>query len=152
MNTTLTAAFFLRLSLGTAYLSSVASRFELWPKGMGGSSWASFLEYTAELNPWASGSLIPVLGWSATAAELILGVLLIVGFRQRLTGVLSGILLLIFAISMINGSGVKSPFDYSVFTAATASFLFAVIGESQLSLDSLLQKQPVEMSKDLIVS
>lgn len=145
------ATLFLRLALGTAFLSAVSSRFGLWPKSMGGGSWAGFLEYTAELNPWAPESLIPFLGSAATAAELTLGLLLVIGFRQRLAGIVSGILLLIFAISMMNGTGPKSPFDYSVFTAAAASFVFAAIGESLWSLDSLIQRPPGEIGKDLIV-
>lgn len=147
---TYAATLFLRLALGTTFLSAVASRFGLWPKTMGGGSWASFLEYTAELNPWAPASLIPFLGSAATIAEFTLGALLVVGFRQRLTGMASGVLLLIFALSMMNGTGIKSPFDYSVFTAAAASFVFAVVGESLWSLDSLLG-QTAETSKDLIV-
>ena len=132
------AALFLRLALGAAFLSAVSSRFGVWPKHMGGGSWTSFLEYTAELNPWAPSALIPFLGSAATAAEFTLGILLVIGFRQRLAGVTGGILLLIFALSMINGTGIKSPLDYSVFTASAAAFVFATIDESRWSLDSLL--------------
>lgn len=134
------AAFFLRVALATAYLSSVASRFELWPASMGGSNWQKFLEYTTELNPWAPPSLVPDLGWAATIAEATLGILLIVGFRERLAGILSCSLLLIFAVSMIVGTGLKSPFDYSVFTASAASLTLALIGRSAWSLDGVLAK------------
>ena len=136
----LKAAFFLRIALATAYLSSVASRFELWPESMGGSNWQKFIEYTAELNPWAPHSLAPYLGLAATVAEAGLGIALFVGFRERLAGTLSCLLLLTFAVSMIVGTGLKSPFDYSVFTASAASLTFAVIGRSAWSLDGLISK------------
>ena len=135
------ATLFLRLALGTAFLSAVSSRLGLWPKDMGGGSWMGFLEYTAELNPWASPSWIPFLGSAATVAEVTLGFLLVIGFAQRLVGTASGILLLIFALSMMNGTGIKSPFDYSVFTASAAAFVFAAIGDSLWSLDSLLRRR-----------
>ena len=134
------AAFFLRIALSTAYLSSVASRLELWPANMGGSNWQQFLEYTAELNPWAPHSFVPYLGLAATIAEAGLGVVILVGFRERVAGTLSCLLLLTFAVSMIVGTGLKSPFDYSVFTASAASITLAVIGRSAWSLDGMLAR------------
>lgn len=151
-NTNSIAALFVRVALGTAFLSAVASRFSIWPKAMGGGSWQGFLVYVIELNPWAPESLIPFLGGAATIAELTFGTLLILGFKQRLVGIFAGILLMIFALSMTAGTGVKSPFDYSVYTAAAASFLYAVSSPSLWSLDSLLGRQvpSVEISKNLI--
>jgi len=40
-----------------------------------------------------------------------------------MASVLSGLLLLSFAIGMVTGLGIKTPFDYSVFSAAAAAFL-----------------------------
>jgi uncharacterized membrane protein YphA (DoxX/SURF4 family) len=134
------AAFFLRVAIATAYHSTVASRLELWPANMGGSNWQQFLEYTAELNPWAPLSLVPYLGLAATIAEAGLGIVLLVGFRERLAGMLSCLLLLTFAVSMIVGSGRKSPYDYSVFTASAASITLAVISRSAWSLDGMLAR------------
>jgi uncharacterized membrane protein YphA (DoxX/SURF4 family) len=152
-NTNSIAALFVRVALGTAFLSAVASRFSIWPKTMGGGSWHGFMEYVAELNPWAPESLIPFLGGAATIAELTFGILLILGFKQRLIGIFAGILLMIFALSMTIGTGVKSPFDYSVYTAAAASFLYAVSWPSLWSFDSLFARQfsSAEIGKNLIV-
>ena len=72
--------------------------------------------------------MIPVLAWFATAAETVLGIALVLGFLPRWAGLLSGIVLLLFALGMCVGTGVKSALAYSVFSASAAGFaLFAVV-------------------------
>ena len=134
------AALFLRLALGAAYLSSVASRFQIWPESLGGGNWEKFTAYTASLNPWAPAAIIPLIVWIVTVAETVLGVTLVLGIRQRETGILSGVLLILFAFGMTLGEGPKSPFDYSVYTASAASFLLAALGESLWAVDNFLRK------------
>lgn len=118
---------FLRLALAGSYLSAVADRFGLWGKyGEPGVVWGnmkSFLEYTQFLNPWAPTALSNFLGYTATGLEVVLGILLIIGFRIKITSLISFGLLSLFALSMTFTSGIKGAFDYSVFTAAAASFL-----------------------------
>jgi hypothetical protein len=67
----------LRLSLAAAFLSAVADRFGWWaPFGQG--SWGSmgaFADYAHKLVPFASGWLLTVIVWAATATEATLGVL-----------------------------------------------------------------------------
>jgi uncharacterized membrane protein YphA (DoxX/SURF4 family) len=63
------------------------------------------------------------------------GILLIAGFS-----VLSGHLLLSFAIGMVTGLGIKSPFDYSFFSVAAAAFLLAFRGPDRFTLDELLNR------------
>jgi len=48
-------------------------------------------------------------------------------------------MLSLFAVGMTLEEGVKSPFDYSVYTASAASFLLAAYHESSLSLDALMK-------------
>jgi uncharacterized membrane protein YphA (DoxX/SURF4 family) len=67
-------------------------------------------------------------------------VLLIIGFKIRVTSVLSGFLLLLFAIGMVTGLGIKTPFDYSVFSAAGAAFLLAFWEPDRFTLDNLLRR------------
>jgi len=117
---------YLRLALAAAYLSSVADRFALWGTGVGWGNFANFLDYTAKLNPFLPQSFIPTIGWIATFLETGIAVFLILGFRIRETAFVSGLLLILFAIGMSVGLGVKSPLDYSVFTASAASFLLAI--------------------------
>ena len=83
----------------------------------------NFIVYTGVLVPWIPNQILPLLGWSVTFVEVVLGVLLIIGFQQRIVALFSGILLLTFAFSMLFFTSFKAPLDYSVFTAAACSFL-----------------------------
>jgi uncharacterized membrane protein YphA (DoxX/SURF4 family) len=135
---------YLRLALGIGFLSAVADRFGLWgapgAKGVAWGSFDNFLTYTATLNPFLPSSLVPAVSWIATFAELILGLLLVLGFRIRETAALSGVMLLLFAIGMITGVGIKAPLDYSVFAASAGAFLLAAVGKSPLSIDALRRR------------
>lgn len=77
------------------------------------------------------------MAWIATVAEIGLGAALILGLFTRVASFLSGILLLLFALAMAFGLGLKSPLDYSVFSASGGAFLLAVYGRYPCSLDSL---------------
>ena len=61
---------------------------------------------------WMSRAAIG-LGIIATAAEILFGLLLLVGWQTRATAVLSGLLLLVFGVSMALGLGVKAPLNYT---------------------------------------
>ena len=84
---------FLRYALGLGFLSAVADRFGLWgPFGTPNVSWGNFsrfLEYTHTINWYAPAGMIPALGIIATAAEILFGLLLLVGWHTRATAVLS---------------------------------------------------------------
>ena len=85
-------------------------------------------------------SLTVSFAWAATVAETLFGILLIVGFKTRMASVLSGLLLLSFAMGMATGLGIKTPFDYSVFSAAAAAFLLAFWEPDRFTLDKLLNR------------
>lgn len=125
------ATWFLRIALAAGFLSAIADRFGLWgPPGAPGVAWGdwkSFLDYVATLNWFVPKSFIAPLGWIATVAEVVLALSLLGGWRLRITATLSGLLLLAFALSMTFAIGPKPPLDYSVFTAAAASFLLAAL-------------------------
>jgi hypothetical protein len=70
--------------------------------------------------------MIPVVGWAVTACEAVFGVALIAGVAVPVVAVLSGLLLIAFAGGMTLGTGVKTAFDASVFSAAAAAFLLAL--------------------------
>ena len=57
---------------------------------------------------------------------------------------LSGLLLLSFAIGMATGLGIKAPLDYSVFSAAAATFLLAFWEPDRFTLDRLLNRHDTE--------
>lgn len=135
---------FARLALGVSFLSAVADRFGLWgPYGAKNVSWgdfAHFVAYTGAVTSLFPSSLTVPFAWAATAAETVCGILLIAGFKIRLASVLSGLLLLLFAMGMVTSLGVKKPLDYSVFSAAAAAFLLAFWEPDRFTLDSLLNR------------
>jgi uncharacterized membrane protein YphA (DoxX/SURF4 family) len=120
------AILYARLALGAAFLSGVASRFGLYGKDVGYGNFANFLKYTAEVNAFMPASTIPFLGWSATIAELVLGLALVLGLWPRWTALASAILLVLFGTAMAISLGIKSPLDYSVFSASAAAVFLAI--------------------------
>jgi len=133
---------FLRVSIAAGFISAVADRFGLWPteKSAWG-TWNSFLEYTELLNPWAPEFMINGIGLIATLAEIILAVFLLIGFKTVFSARISGILLLIFGLSMTLTLGIKAPLDYSVFSASAAAFGLSLIKEQYLEIDQLFNKK-----------
>jgi hypothetical protein len=120
----------LRFSLAAAFLSAIADRFGWWePFGQG--SWGSmgaFAAYTHQLVPFASGWLLTVIVWAATATEAILGVLLLTGWRPKLVGAATCLVLIVFGSAMAVSLGMESPLSYSVFSAASAAAAYAILG------------------------
>jgi putative oxidoreductase len=115
-----------RIALGAAFLSGIASRFGLYGKNGGYGNFANFMRYTAEVNSFMPASTIPFLAWTATAAELFLGFTLILGVWHRWVALGSAMLLALFGIAMAISFGIKSPLDYSVFSASAAAILLAL--------------------------
>ncbi len=150
MNPPLTAAqpwiaLFARVAVAVGFLSAVADRFGLWgPSGAPDVAWGNFdafLAYAGKLNPWAPPGLIPAVAWTATVAETLLGTLLLIGWRVRWAGLLSGLLLLSFALGMTAASGIKSPLDSSVFAAAGAGFALVALGPGAFSVDRFTRQR-----------
>ena len=121
-----------RIALGTAFLSAVASRFGIWDWKIGLEKFANFTQYTAEVNSFMPAFAIPFLAWAATLAESSLGIALILGFRLRWVALGSSLLLALFGTAMAISFGIKSPLDYSVFSASAGALLLALYpaGES----------------------
>ncbi|HXM12194.1 MAG TPA: DoxX family protein [Terriglobales bacterium] len=115
-----------RFALGAAFLSGIASRFGLYGKNVGYGNFANFVEYTAEVNSFMPAFSIPFLAWSATAAESVLGIALILGMWPRWVALGSAVLLALFGIAMAISFGIESPLDYSVFSASAAAGLLAL--------------------------
>src|SRR5271163_3650811 len=73
-----------RFALGAAFLSGIADRFGLYTgRNVGYGNFAGFMDYTAKVNSFMPTSTIPFLAWVATAAELSLGILLMLGLWTR---------------------------------------------------------------------
>ncbi|MGB5318084.1 DoxX family protein [Eudoraea sp.] len=129
---------FLRLAISIGFLSAVADRFGLWsPEVSAWGNWDNFVASTGQLNPWWPEALIPGLAVVATLAEIVFSICLILGFKTALFAKLSGILLLLFGLSMTFSIGLKSALDSSVFSIAAAAFAFSLMKEKYWELDSL---------------
>ena len=120
-----------RLALGAAFLSAVASRFGLWNKTFDMKHFAEFLHYTAQVLSFLPAGLVPLLGWTATAAETTLGILLILGLWPRGVSIAAAILLALFGTSMAISLGLEAPMEYSVFSASSAAVLLAMHASRQ---------------------
>jgi thiosulfate dehydrogenase (quinone) large subunit len=132
---------FLRAAIALSFLSAVADRFGLWGASVSvWGNWKNFLSYTKVINPWIPDSMIPALGAAATLAEIVFAPALLIGFKTELVSRLSGLLLLLFALSMTFSTGIKGAFDYSVFSASAAAFALSLMKEKFLEVDSLFAK------------
>jgi len=133
---------FLRIAISAGFLSAVADRFGLWSKEVSAwGNWDKFVEYTGKLNPLFPDSLVPAMAVIATAAEIIFGICLLIGFKTEIVAKLSGLLLLVFALSMSFSIGIKASLDYSVFSASAAAFALSLIKEKYMELESLIFKE-----------
>ena len=117
---------YLRIALGVAFLSGVADRFGLYGKNVGYGNFDGFMRYTAQVNSFMPAFSIPFLAWAATLAEFGLGAALIIGIWPRWVGLGSAVLLALFGIAMAISFGIKSPLDYSVFSASAGALVLAL--------------------------
>jgi uncharacterized membrane protein YphA (DoxX/SURF4 family) len=137
---------YLRVALGAAFVSAVADRFGLWgPYGTPNVAWGDmgrFLAYVGKLNWFVPEGLWPLAAWLSTAAELSLGILLVVGLWTRMAAVLSALLLLVFALAMAVALGPEPPLAFSVWSASAGAALLATLPEPAYvwSLDQLLRR------------
>jgi len=120
------AAVYTRIAVGGAFLSAVASRFGLWDRTVDLKHFGNFIEYAAEVNSFLPRAVIPSVAVLATVCETSLGILLILGLWPRGVSLGSAVLLALFGTAMAISFGLKSPMDYSVFSASGASVLLAL--------------------------
>jgi uncharacterized membrane protein YphA (DoxX/SURF4 family) len=121
-----------RIALGAAFLSGIADRFGLyWGRNVGYGDFAGFVRYTAKVNSFMPAATIPFLAWAATVAELSLGLALVLGIWPRWAALGSALLLAIFGTAMAISFGIKSPMDYSVFSASAGAVLLALYQNRQ---------------------
>ena len=147
------ATLCLRVGLGVGFLSAVADRFGLWGAfGQPNVEWGNFtrfLEYTHTLNWYLPAGMIPPLGVMATGAEILFGLLLLVGWHTRATALLSGLLLLTFGGAMTLALGVKAPLNYAVLTGVGGALLLANFNRFPFSVDELLFRRTLNGSQGI---
>lgn len=123
------ALLYARIALAAAFLSGIASRFGWYGKNVGYGNFQNFIAYTAQVNSFMPAWTIHVLAYSATFLEFALGIALLVGYKLRWVAVVSAALLFWFGTAMAISFGVKSPLDYSVYSASAAALLIALAAE-----------------------
>lgn len=132
----------LRCGLALGFLSAVADRLGLWGAfGQPNVEWGNFsrfLEYTHTLNWYVPAGMILPMGVIATGVETLFGLLLLVGWHTRITALLSGLLLLTFAVAMTLALGIKAPLNFAVFTGVGGALLLANCKSIPFSVDELL--------------
>jgi uncharacterized membrane protein YphA (DoxX/SURF4 family) len=141
------ATVLLRIGLGVGFLSAVADRLGLWGAfGQPNVEWGNFsrfLEYTHTLNWYLLAGMIPALGVIATGAEILFGILLLVGWHTRAAALLSGLLLLAFGVAMTLALGVKAPLNFAVLTGIGGALLLANCESFPFSVDDLLCRRSI---------
>jgi uncharacterized membrane protein YphA (DoxX/SURF4 family) len=139
------ASLLLRIGLGVGFLSAVADRLGLWGAfGQPNVEWGNFsrfLEYTHTLNWYLPDAMTLPLGIIATVAEILLGFLLLVGWRTRVTAMLSALLMFVFGAAMTLALGVKAPLNFAVLTGIGGSLLLSTCERFPFSVDELFSRR-----------
>jgi uncharacterized membrane protein YphA (DoxX/SURF4 family) len=146
------ATVLLRTGLGVGFLSAVADRLGLWGAfGQPNVEWGNFsrfLEYTHTLNWYLPAAVIPTMGIIATGAEILFGLLLLVGWHTRVAALLSGLLLMTFGVAMTLALGVKAPLNFAVLTGIGGALLLANCETFPFSVDELLFRRTIQRRSD----
>jgi len=133
---------FLRFAIALGFLSAVADRLGYWPTEVSAwGNWDSFLSYTQLINPWIPSSLVSFAGTTASIAEAVFAIGLIIGFKTELLAKLSGYLMLLFALAITFSSGLKGALDYSVFAASAGAFALSLMKDKHFEIDLILSKK-----------
>ena len=124
---------YLRVALAASFLSAVGDRYGMWgPFGTPNVSWSDFgrfVAYVGKLNWFVPEGLWPMLAGLSTAAEVVLGLLLLLGLWTRTAAILSALLLALFALEMAVGVGPEAPLSASVWSASAGAGLLATLPE-----------------------
>lgn len=138
------ATILLRLAIAVNFISPVADRLGWWGKpgepGVAWGTWQAFVDYTAQVNSFLPAGMASFLAITATVLEIILAIMLFIGFKTRMAATGSALLTFAFAVAMTISFGIKTPLDYAVFVDFTAAFLLATIDRYPWSVDEMNSK------------
>jgi uncharacterized membrane protein YphA (DoxX/SURF4 family) len=142
------ASLLLRIGLGVGFLSAVADRLGLWGAfGQPNVEWGNFsrfLEYTHTLNWYLPDAMTLPLGLIATGAEIVLGFLLLFGWRTRAAALFSALLMLAFAVAMTLALGIKAPLNFALLTGIGGSLLLSTCESFPFSVDQFLSRRATD--------
>jgi uncharacterized membrane protein YphA (DoxX/SURF4 family) len=135
---------FLRIALGLGFILPVMDRIGLMgPPGSGKAAWGDwehFINYTNTLIPFASRAVANIFGFTATIAEVIIGICLITGLKIKLAAIGAALITVTFAVFMIFASGIGAPFQYPVFVFTGGALLLSTLDNFKWSLDNYINK------------
>ena len=90
----------------------------------------------------------PAAGGIATGAEILFGLLILVGWHTRVAALLSGLLLLTFGVAMTLALGIKAPLNFAVLTGVGGALLLANCEGFPFSVDELLFYRTIKRRTD----
>ncbi|MEV4126576.1 hypothetical protein [Nocardia sp. NPDC049707] len=134
-----------RILLGALFAGSVADRFGLLgAPGADGVSWgdySAFTDYTRTLTPQVLDWSAPALAASATAAEILLAIGLLLGIAAKPAARAATAVLIAFAAAMWTSVGFDEMCSYGVLVVAGGAALLSTC-DTALHLDRLLRRMP----------
>jgi uncharacterized membrane protein YphA (DoxX/SURF4 family) len=116
-----------RVTIAGAFLAALWSRF---------GNFAGFVRYTGRVLSFMPSESIWLLAVAASVCEVSLCIAMFFGIKTRWASVGSGVLLFMFATSMVI-SGL-SQFEWAVYVLAVGAFTLATVDATRLSLDSMV--------------
>ncbi|PIF46460.1 DoxX-like protein [Chryseobacterium sp. 52] len=134
----------LRLALGAGFLLPVMDRLGvLGPPGSGPTwgDWKHFVDYTNILIPFVNRPIANFMGILVTVAEVVFGILLIVGFRIKEASVGAGILTLCLGMCMGIFVSISAPFNYPVFVFTGRALVLSGLNHYNWSIDNYIRKR-----------
>lgn len=134
----------LRLSIAVSFLMAVMDRLGLLgPPGSGTAwgDWKHFIDYTNTLIPFVNRPIANIMGTAATIAELVFGILLIIGYRIKETALGASILTLSFGLCMAIFVNITAPISYPVFVFTGAALILSGLDQYAWSIDSYIKKK-----------
>lgn len=139
---------YLRIALGIGFIVPVLDRFGVLgapgSPNIGWGNWDNFISYTHILLPFMERSGANVMGAIATLAELLFGIMLIIGLKTRLVAFCSFLLTLSFALCMAIFLGIKAPLNYSVFVVSAGCLLLSTVQVFGWSLDDYFSNRKLK--------
>ncbi len=143
---------YLRLALSAGYLTLGLDRLGVWgrysQKGISWGDWQHFMVYAGDVMHFLPAVLINIFAIMATIAEISFGLMLLTGTWTRAAAIGSGVLTLLFGISMAVSHGITDPIGYSVFTVSAGSFLLAAVGRFSWALDNWFEKRNIQQKSN----
>ena len=143
---------YLRLALSTGYLTLGLDRLGVWgrygQKGISWGDWQHFMVYAGDVMHFLPPALVNIFAVMATAAEISFGLLLLTGKWTRAAAIGSGMLTLLFGISMAISHGITDPIGYSVFTVSAGSFLLATVSRYSWGIDDWFEKRNIQLKEN----